>query len=222
MQNQFRLVLASTSPRRRELVNLLDVPFEFTSVEVDETPRDHELPDDLVRRLSCTKAEMGTRRIRNAKAIVIGVDTIGWLDGEIIGKPRDRTEAAQMLQRLRARPHIVYSGVTARHATRVVTQVVTTTVWMRNYSDEEIAAYVATGDPLDKAAAYAIQHGGFRPVARVEGCQANVMGLPLCHLYLALRSLGVALGEPDRACQAHLQIVCPVAREILSSLDTEY
>jgi predicted house-cleaning NTP pyrophosphatase (Maf/HAM1 superfamily) len=98
-----------------------------------------------------------------------------------------------------------------------LTRVATTTVRMRDYSDAEIAAYVATGDPFDKAASYAIQHNGFRPVARIDGCQANVMGLPLCHLYVALCEFGIALDEPDRACQRHLEIVCPVAREILSA-----
>lgn len=229
MHNHPKLVLASTSPRRRELVKVLGVEFEFTTADVDESPRDHESPQEMVRRLSYTKASVGARAFDDV--IVIGADTIGWLDNEIIGKPRDRTEAVQMLQRLRARPHIVYSGVTVKHQTRSVTQIATTTVWMRDYSDDEIAAYVASGDPLDKAAAYAIQHNDFRPVARVEGCYANVMGLPLCHLYLALKAFGVPLNEPDQACQAYLQIVCPVAREILSiqyssipvfSLNTEY
>ncbi|MCX7838759.1 MAG: Maf family protein [Anaerolineae bacterium] len=214
MQNHPKLVLASTSPRRRDLVKVLGVEFEFTSADIDESPRDHESPQAMVRRLSYTKASVGARALHDA--IVVGVDTIGWLDNEIIGKPRDSAEAVQMLRRLRARSHIVYSGVTVKHDTRIVTHIVTTTVWMRDYSDEEIAAYVATGDPLDKAAAYAIQHTDFRPVARVEGCHANVMGLPLCHLYLALKAFDVPLEEPDRACQAYLQITCPVAREILS------
>jgi len=215
MHNHSPLVLASISPRRRELINLLGVEFTFTAVEVDESPRDHESPQAMVQRLSRAKAEGGARAFR--EAIVIGADTIGWLDNEIIGKPRDSAEAVRMLQRLRARAHIVYSGITVKHGARVATHIVTTTVWMRNYSDDEIAAYVATGDPLDKAAAYAIQHGDFRPVARVEGCHANVMGLPLCHLYLALKTFGVPLAEPDRACQAYLQITCPVARDILTT-----
>lgn len=214
MHSHPKLVLASTSPRRRELIKVLGVEFEFTTAEVDESPRDHESPQEMVQRLSYTKARVGARAFDDA--IVIGADTIGWLDNEIIGKPRDSAEAAQMLQRLRARPHIVYSGVTVKHRKRTVTQIATTTVWMRNYSDDEIAAYVASGDPLDKAAAYAIQHNDFHPVARVEGCYANVMGLPLCHLYLALKAFGISLDEPDRACQVYLQIVCPVAREILS------
>ncbi len=213
MQNR-PIILASTSPRRRELVTLFGAAFQFVAADVDEAPRDHEAPDELVRRLSRAKAEIGARAF--PEAIVVGADTIVWLDHTIIGKPRDAADATRMLKQLRARPHVVYSGVTVNQGARALTQVATTTVTMRDYPDAEIAAYVATGDPLDKAAAYAIQHDHFHPVARIDGCQANVMGLPLCHLYRALKAFGVALAEPDRVCQAHLGIVCPVAREILS------
>lgn len=206
------IILASTSPRRRELVTLLDLPFHFISADVDESSRDDESPDALVQRLSRAKAQGAPR----ADAIIVAADTIVALDYAILGKPRDAGDAARMLQLLRARPHLVYSGLTVARGAREITQIAMTTVWMRYYSDAEIAAYVATGDPLDKAAAYAIQHVAFRPVARIEGCQANVMGLPLCHLYRALKSFGVAIAEPDRACQAHLGIACLVAREILS------
>ncbi|MEW5719304.1 MAG: Maf family protein [Chloroflexota bacterium] len=208
------IILASTSPRRRELVTLFGAAFQFVAAEVDEGPRANEAPEELVRRLSRAKAEIGARDF--ADALVIGADTIVWLDHTIIGKPRDPDDAARMLKQLRARPHVVYSGVTAKQGARALTQVATTTVTMRDYADAEIAAYVATGDPLDKAAAYAIQHDHFHPVARIDGCHTNVMGLPLCHLYRALKTFGVALAEPDRACQAHLEIVCPVARAILN------
>ena len=217
MQNHSApLVLASTSPRRRELVTLFNAAFQFSAADIDESPRDDESPADLVRRLSRAKAETAACDFPNAR--VIGADTIVWLDRMIIGKPHDAADATRMLEQLRARPHVVYSGVTVQQGTRTLTQIATTTVWMRDYSDAEIAAYVATGDPLDKAAAYAIQHDHFHPVARIDGCHANVMGLPLCHLYRALKTFGVALAEPDGACQAHLQIVCPVAREILNGV----
>jgi septum formation protein len=217
MQNS-PLILASTSPRRRELVTLFGGAFQFAAADLDETPRADEAPHDLVRRLSRAKAAIAADE--NPVALVVGADTIVWLDHTIIGKPRDPDDAARMLRLLRARPHIVYSGVTVQHGARTLTPIATTTVWMRNYADAEIAAYVATGDPLDKAAAYAIQHDHFRPVARIDGCHANVMGLPLCHLYRALKSFGVAFAEPDRACQTHLGIVCPVARQILSHPST--
>ncbi|MBI5649245.1 MAG: septum formation protein Maf, partial [Chloroflexi bacterium] len=231
-------ILASTSPRRRELIQLFGLPFHFVSADVDETPRDGESPEILVRRLSRAKAERAVSVIASgvceaipnlargdcfvAKTaprndIIIAADTLGVLDDEILGKPRDAEDATRMLKALRARPHIVYSGITVTQGEESMTRVATTTVRMREYSDAEIAAYVATGDPFDKAAAYAIQHNGFRPVARIDGCQANVMGLPLCDLYVVLREFGIALAEPDRACQHYLDIVCPVAREILSA-----
>jgi MAF protein len=210
-------ILASTSPRRRELIKLFGIDFRFLSVEVDESPQPGEPPDELVRRLSRAKAEISLRSDAVPSATIVGADTDVSFDGTILGKPRDAADAARMLALLRGRAHTVYSGITVARGERQITQVVPTTVWMRNYSDSDVAAYVATGDSLDKAAAYAIQHDQFRPVDRIEGCYANVMGLPLCHLYLALEAFGVELGEPDRACQEHLKIVCPVARGILES-----
>ena len=214
MQN-LPLILASTSPRRRELITLFGLAFNFLSADIDEAPRADELPEGLVWRLSRAKAAIGIRDSKQPDAIVIGADTVVSLDGAILGKPSDAADATRILRLLRGRAHTVYSGITVAQGARQVTQVATTSVWMRDYYDAEIAAYVATGDPLDKAAAYAIQHRVFRPVARIDGCQANVMGLPLCHLYRALKAFGIAVDEPDRACQARLNIVCPVARDIL-------
>jgi septum formation protein len=207
------LILASISPRRRELVSLLGLPFQSISAAADETPRGNESPADLVRRLSRAKVEAGVHDFPDA--VVVAADTIVALDDLILGKPRDRDDATRMLRLLRGRSHTVYSGLTVAHGAEVV-QVATTTVWLRDYSDADIAAHVATGDPLDKAAAYAIQYHSFHPVARIEGCHANVMGLPLCHLYRALKELAIPLREPDRACQEHLNIFCPVARQSLS------
>ena len=210
------LVLASISPRRRELIGLINYPCQFITADVDESMNAGERPDDLVNRLARAKAEIGARKFAPRDAIVIAADTIVSIDGAILGKPVDSNDAVRMLKVLRNRPHIVYSGLTVRRGAQAITQVATTTVHMRDYSDAEIADYVATGDPLDKAAAYAIQHNGFRPVARIDGCHANVMGLPLCHLYRALKTFGVPIIEPDLACQAHLKIECVVARSILT------
>lgn len=209
------LVLASISPRRRELIGLLHYPSQFISTDVDETLNAGESPDQLVRRLAHAKADIGANKFPDA--IVIAADTIVSIDGVILGKPLDSNDAIRMLKLLRNRPHVVYSGLTVRRGAQALTQVATTTVHMRDYADAEIANYVATGDPLDKAASYAIQHNGFRPVARIDGCHANVMGLPLCHLYRALKTFGVPIIEPDLACQVHLDIFCPVAITILGS-----
>ena len=207
------IILASTSPRRRELVTVYGLTFQFTSADIDETPRTNEAPDALVRRLSHAKAELGARAFPDA--IVVGSDTIVAIDDTILGKPKDADDATRMLTLLRGRPHAVYSGVTVLRGAQALTQVATTTVHMRNYSDQEIAAFVATGEPLDKAAAYAIQNGKFKPVEYMEGCFANVMGLPLCHLYRALNTFGVTNQPPDRACQEYLNIVCFEAERVL-------
>ena len=213
------IILASTSPRRRELIQLFGLDCRFTSADVDESPQPGESPENLVRRLSIAKAEMGARGF--ADSIVIGCDTIVSIDDTILGKPTDSADAVRMLKLLRQRVHTVFSGLTVLQGDKQITQIITTPVRMRNYSDDEITTYVATGDPLDKAASYAIQHNHFRPVERIEGCHANVMGLPLCHLYLALENFGAPVNEPDLACQNHLSISCSVARNILNPVNSE-
>ena len=206
------LILASTSPRRRELVALLGLPFQFASVDVDESAQPHESPEELVRRLSHAKAQSGVRQYRDA--IVVAADTVVALDDSILGKPSDAADAVRMLQLLRGRAHVVYTGLAIARVQREAQHIATTTVWLRDYSDAEIAAYVATGDPLDKAAAYAIQHSAFHPVARIEGCYSNVMGLPLCRLYLSLKEFGVDVPRPETIFQNSIEASCPVAQEI--------
>ena len=203
------LVLASGSPRRRELLAVLGLPFIVVAAEVDERQQPGESPVALVQRLSRAKAAAVAPR--HPDAVIVAADTIVVLDGLVLGKPADAEDAARMLRALRGRAHLVYSAVTALDAAtgREVTEVSESRVWMRDYSDAEIAAYVASGDPLDKAGAYAIQHQGFAPVARIEGCYASVMGLPLGHLARALAAVGV-LVEVDvaQACQAAIDVEC--------------
>ena len=202
------LRLASASPRRRELLALLGLPFDVTVAHVAEVPRPDESPAEMVVRLSQAKAR--AVRERNP-TLVIACDTIVALDGEILGKPRDAAEATAMLRRLRGRSHTVYSGVTLLETAsdRILTDLAETQVTMRAYSDAETAAYVASGDPLDKAGAYAIQHAGFHPVAGLQGCYANVMGLPLCHLAHRLRAWGIEPAtDVPTACQAHTGYRC--------------
>lgn len=223
----YRLLLASQSPRRHELLRLLGLPFKIVDSDAKEVPRPDEAPAELAVRLSRAKAR-GTNPDAHVDSLIIACDTVGALDGEILGKPEDAAEAREMLRRLRDRPHIVYSAVTLLDtARRAVTDLARTLVRMRPYSDEEIAAYVASGDPMDKAAAYAIQHDGFDPVAGLStpsnpdargGCYANVMGLPLCHLTRCLRLWGI---KPPRdvptACQAHNGYRCAIHDGILSA-----
>ena len=202
------IILASESPRRREFFDLLELPFVVRSAEIDETPRPGETPDVLVARLSATKAAVVAQGLGASSAhqeeelgeglessLVVAADTVVVLDDEVLGKPRDADHAIQLLQRLRDRAHTVHSGVTVAEidSGRAAIQLSTTTVWMRNYDEAELEAYVASGDPLDKAGAYAIQHIGFRPVDRIEGCYSGVMGLPLGALADGLAHFGVAL-----------------------------
>ena len=230
-----RLLLASQSPRRRELLALLGLPFEVTVADVAEHPLAHEPPAATVVRLSQAKARAACpacpersrgKRGRNVRGrgtwpdpVIIACDTVVALNGALLGKPRDATEATSILRRLRGRSHVVYSGITLLEPAtgRTTTGVAETRLVMRDYTDAAIAAYVASGDPLDKAGAYAIQHPGFHPVAEYQGCYANVVGLPLCHLTHCLRAWGI---EPPHdvpaACQAHTGRRCPVHATILA------
>jgi len=213
-----RLILASGSPRRRQLLSLLGIPFVIKSTAVDEGRIWGEPPTELVLRLSQAKA-LAIRDLQPAD-LVVAADTIVVLDGDVLGKPKDADDATQMLKRLRGRAHMVYSGITVwHHATRqMISQLGESRVWMRDYGDDEVASYVESRDPMDKAGAYAIQHAGFDPVSHMEGCWLSVVGLPLCHLSRALARLGVqAPASVSAACQAFGQFNCSVSSEILTS-----
>ena len=151
--------------------------------------------------------------------ILLASDTVVSLDGEPLGKPRDAAEARSMLQRLRGRTHQVYTAITLidLETDEALTDLACSAVPMRNYTDAEIEAYIATGDPFDKAGAYAIQHTGFHPVENFSECFANVMGLPLCHVTRALRQLNIGpAADVPAACQVHLGYACTVFKNILS------
>lgn len=188
------LILASASPRRRELLARLGLPFEVRAAQVDETPHPGETAEDFVRRLSREKALVVAAQVESG-AIILAADTAVVLDGAILSKPADADEATDMLRRLRGRTHTVLTAITLLDTATgtLITDLATTTVTMRDYTDEEIAAYVASGDPLDKAGAYAIQHPDFHPVAAIEGSYTNVVGLPLEQVVAALERLGVLI-----------------------------
>jgi MAF protein len=160
--------------------------------EFDESPLPEEEPRAAARRVAWGKA---TAVGAIPDAVVIGADTIVVLDGQILGKPRDSVEALSMLERLRARQHEVITGLTmvgpGQHEIYVSSTI--TKVWMRAYGDDEIAEYIARGEPFDKAGGYAIQSTHFHPVARIEGCYLNVVGLPLCKVRKGLRLLAPTL-----------------------------
>jgi len=210
------LILASASPRRKDLLALLGLPFVIRPADVEEVNQGGEGPEAIAVRLSQAKARAVLAHVQ--RGLIVAADTLVYLDGEVLGKPAGPPEAVDMLCRLRGRPHLVFSGVTliGVQSGRARTERAETTVWMRHYSDEEIAAYVASGDPLDKAGSYAIQYHDFAPVLRVDGCFANVMGLPLCHLYCMLREVGLAPADtPVAACDRFNRRTCDVAMQIL-------
>ncbi len=171
------LVLASGSPRRRELLAALGLDFTVDVADVDETPQPGELPEALVCRLCRAKAAAVAER--HPGKVVLAADTLVALDGVLLGKPADALEAVAMLSSLRDRVHIVYTAVCVIHGAEIGTRLSTTGVTMRDYTDAEIERYVETGDPLDKAGAYGIQDLRFAPVAAWKGCFSAVMGLPL-------------------------------------------
>jgi septum formation protein len=212
-----RWVLASASPRRRALIALLGHPVEILPVEIDESPRPGEPPPACAARLAQAKVEAA--RLRTPEALLLAADTVVDLEGRILGKPADAEEARALLRALRGRPHLVHTAVAVHHPLRGETrvEVATTGAIMRSYTNEEVEAYLATGDPFDKAGAYAVQHPAFRPAAAVEGCYAAVVGLPLCHLARILRRWGWTppADLPDR-CQAALAHCCSVYPEILN------
>jgi septum formation protein len=178
------LILASASPRRREILESAGIPFETRPAEVDETPLLHETAEEYVRRLAEEKA----RAVWRAGDTVIGADTVVAVDKVLLGKPRDGEEAARMLRLLSGRRHRVLTGVCFFDGEKAETAVEETFVEFLPLSDEEIAAYVATGETFDKAGAYGIQGAASKFVARIEGCYFNVVGLPIARVYEFLRS----------------------------------
>jgi septum formation protein len=193
-----RFILASQSPRRRQLVGLLGYPFDVFVADVDEDVHLARPPSEYVLYTARQKAEVIAGRLALAPGLrrfIIAADTTVALDGEILGKPATADEARQMLRRLRGRDHDVHTAVCViEDGGRELASVHTSVVTMRDYTDREIEAYIDSGEPFDKAGAYGIQHATFRPVARLDGCFLGVMGLSLCDLIPLLRRLDI----PDR------------------------
>jgi MAF protein len=211
------LLLASNSPRRRQLLALGGWTFDQDVSNIDETLLSGESPADYVRRLAQQKAQAVLPRARE-EHVIIGSDTTVVIDGDVLGKPGSEAEARQMLQRLRGNTHQVYTGIAVVRVSdgKIWTDVIVTDVPMRNYSDAEIEHYISSGDPMDKAGAYGIQNPDFQPVADMQGCYASVMGLPLCSLSRLIRRAGLA-ARADVAgnCQLTIHYKCPVFKAYL-------
>jgi len=194
-----KIILASASPRRAELLDLIGLPFERVVSRVDEGDLVEKMcktspaaldPSHYVLELSRRKAEEVARRV--GSGLVLGVDTVVVLNGQILGKPRDPQEAKEMLSRLSGRTHKVITGLALVESNtgRYISDFVSTAVVMRSLSRDQIEGYVATGEPLDKAGAYAIQGKGALLVERIDGCFYNVVGLPLAKLSEMLEKMG--------------------------------
>jgi septum formation protein len=195
-----KLILASGSPRRAEILAAAGIPFEAHRATIDESRLPNESPDVMVERLALAKARSAAGALQIAQqAVVLGADTVVVIDDEVLGKPGTPQRAREMLLRLRGREHLVISGVALLRVapgkpeaigdSRVGHEI--TRVCFTPMTDEEVDDYVATGEPLDKAGAYAIQGRAGRFIPRIEGCYFNVVGLPLARVNQMLGDLGL-------------------------------
>ena len=188
-----RLILASGSPRRRDLLRGLGLEFEVIAAPGAEAPHPELAPEALVRALAEDKAAQVLALDGDRQAVIVAADTVVEIDGRVLGKPADPRQAEEMLSALSGRAHRVWTGVCVRRGGEVLSRAECTEVEFRALSDREIRAYVNTGEPLDKAGAYGIQGRAALFVRGIRGDYFNVMGLPLCTLGLMLRQYGVEL-----------------------------
>ncbi len=210
--------LASNSPRRREMLTWLDWPFQVIPSQVDESILENEPPYEYVRRLAWKKVQVNLPNI-DGRDIVIAADTIVEKEGSIYGKPADIDEAREMLRRLRGRTHQVMTAIAIRRGQEqdFLQDICRSEVLMREYSDEEIEGYLASGDAFDKAGSYSIQNDKFQPAMNFSGCFASVMGLPLCHLERNLRKLAdYHARQMLDICRTHLCYQCSISKRVLA------
>jgi septum formation protein len=207
-----RLILASASPRRADLLRAAGLAFETMSVGVDERAHAGEMPEAYVRRLAAAKSSRALEQLRGSPEtgpndagvdvhVILGADTVVVVDGELFGKPRDAGDARRMIDRLSGRRHDVLTGVSLRHGDRELDRVAATAVFFAPMSTADVDWYVRTGEGLDKAGGYAIQGLASRFVERIEGSYSNVVGLPVALIYALLGELGGlgGLGRLNRA-----------------------
>ena len=183
-----RVILASASPRRRDLLTMIGIAHEVIPADVDETYGPEEVPRAHAERLAREKASVLAARAPDA--VIIAADTIVVVDGDVLGKPRDADEAARMLRRLAGRTHTVFTAVAVARGAKMLSGVEEVGVTFRPLDDATITSYVATGEPMDKAGAYGIQGYGAAIVERIDGDYFAVMGLAIGRMLALLRELG--------------------------------
>ena len=194
MREKTTLVLASASPRRQELLRQIGCDFRVVVSDAQELSENQMAPERLAVENARRKAgDVAARECGNVP--VLGADTVVAVDGMILGKPKDEADAARMLRLLSGRRHFVYTGIALAYRGEIYDSVAETTVWMDELSDGEIAAYIATGEPMDKAGAYAVQGRAAKFIPRVEGSFSNVVGLPLHAVAKLARKAGVRLWQ---------------------------
>jgi len=211
------IILASSSPRRRELISWMKIPFDTTAADIDERLQKDEKPLTHVQRLARQKAEK-IFEIYHPGGLILAADTIVVKGEHILGKPHDLDHAVAMLTELRGSVHQVITAIYFIESDGKTKQdLCCSNVLMRDYSDDEIQEYVATGDPFDKAGGYAIQNGTFNPVHEFKGCYASVMGFPFCHIERNLREIGGYNCVPMAdICQRNLHYSCPIFKRVLN------
>ena len=190
-----QLILGSQSPRRKELLGLFHIPFVIKIADIDEAMDPALSPAEEVARVSRAKAEAIPR---GDDDVVIAADTIVVLENEVLGKPKDEADAVRMLTALSGRDHQVMTGVTVLRGNTVLTHTEITDIHFRPLSQKEIATYVATGEPMDKAGSYGIQGGAALFAEKMHGDYYNVMGLPVCRLWQMLRAIAPEIMEEDQ------------------------
>ena len=218
MAEQISILLASGSPRRQEMLEWLGLIFRAQPVDVDENPLASETPAIYVSRLAEIKARTAAADINNGE-LILAADTIVADGDDLLGKPANADAAGKMLRQLRGRTHQVYTALVLYEPVSgtLVADLCISQVPMRQYSDTEITAYIATGDPFDKAGGYAIQHSSFKPVTNLQDCYACVMGLPLCHLARSLRRFDIELDySTPHTCQSRLGYACSIFETIIA------
>ena len=190
--------LASASPRRRELLTQIGVRFDLAPVDIDETPQPGEAARAYVERLALEKAQTSLANIQQADAVVLGSDTSVIIDDDILIKPKDVADAKAMLKRLSGNPHQVFTAVAVVSNNKQQVISVATDVFFRELSDAEIDAYIATGEPMDKAGSYGIQGKGAILVDKISGSYSNVVGLPLTETATLLQDFEIKVWSEDQ------------------------
>ncbi len=194
----------------------LDWDIQSVTADIDESRRENEPARDYVMRVAKEKAQKPIQR-EDKNSVIIAADTIVVLEDEILGKPNGADDAFAMLAALRGRTHEVLTAIAVRTEAGITQDICSSPVRMRDYSTDEIKQYIDSGDPLDKAGAYAIQNRSFLPADHFEGCFASVMGMPLCHLERTLRRCGI--GCPNQfalVCQNQLEYSCPITTRVMA------